>query len=266
MISVLSKYDRQNILLLAYPTLSLFFFNVKLFLPAALLALSLVACQKDKDATPELAPTETADWYILRAPDDRAIEAVAGDIDGTLVITTRFEIYYTKDRGKTWQQGDYKHNIGLFGFSQQQDTLLALNTGLGSPSNEQVSYAAGASHYSLDQGQTWLPYRNWRRADFEPRVPLNKVTSPAGTVYSIEYLLTPTSPTSGVSRVDYIGIHTSTGQHLTLPQDHQITSIAFDVKSRLYVTASAPLCGGREKFMYCDKSNGTLYVSKKPQL
>lgn len=237
----------------------------RLFLCSLLLA-SLSACQKDNDAEPELTPTETADWYVLRAPDDRAIEAVAGDIDGTLVITTRFQIYYTQDRGKSWQTSNYKSNQGLFGFAQQQDTLFALNTGLGSPSNEQIGYAGGTSHYSLDQGATWLPYRNWRRADFEPRVPINKVTAASGTVYSIEYLLTPLSPNSSSSRVDYVGIQTSTGQHLTLPQDHQITSIAFDAKSRLYVTASAPLCGGREKFAYCNKSNGTLYVSKKPQL
>ncbi|MBC6611886.1 hypothetical protein H8B15_13210 [Hymenobacter sp. BT507] len=238
---------------------------MKLLLPATLLALSLAACQKEKDATPELAPTETADWYVLRAPDDRAIEAVAGDIDGTLVITTRFTIYCTKDRGKTWQQADYKSNAGLFGFLQQQDTLFTMSAGY-TRGGDNTEYATSPSHFSLDQGATWRPYRNWRRANFEPRVPRNQATASSGTVYSIEYLLTPLSPNSSSSRVDYIGIQTSTGQHLTLPQDHQITSIAFDTKSRLYVTASAPLCGGRETFQYCNKSNGMLYVSKKPQL
>lgn len=238
---------------------------MKLILPAALLALSLTACQKDKDAAPELAPTETADWHVLRAPDDRAIEAVAGDIDGTLVITTRYQIYYTKDRGKTWQQSQYSSNIGLFGFLQQQDTLLTLSAGYHRGS-DMIEYGTNPSHYSLDQGATWFPYRDWRRTNLEPSVPRNKVTAASGTVYSIEYLLTPLSLNSSSSRVDYIGIQTSTGQHLTLPQDHQITSIAFDAKSRLYVTASAPLCGGREKFAYCNKPNGTLYVSKKPQL
>jgi len=236
---------------------------MKLLLPAALLALSLAACQKDDDALPQ---PEYADWYALRSPDDRAIEAVAGDIDGTLVITTRYEIYYTKDRGKTWRKSKYSNNLGLFGFYQQQDTLLTLNGGAGSALNDQIEYATSPSHYSVDQGVTWQPYRNWRRAYFEPRVPRNQVAATSGTLYSIEYLLTPISPNSTTSRVDYIGIQTSTGQHLTLPQDHQITSIAFDAKSRLYVTASAPLCGGRETFKYCDKSNGTLYVSKKPQL
>ncbi|UOR05261.1 hypothetical protein MUN82_20300 [Hymenobacter aerilatus] len=237
----------------------------RVLLYGALLA-SLSACQKDNDATPELAPTETADWYVLRAPDDRAIEAVAGDIDGTLVITTRYQIYYTQDRGKTWQQSKYSSNIGLFGFSQQQDTLLTLNGGANSATNTQIQFAFGAAHYSVDQGITWQVYRNWRREYTEPRVPLNKVASPSGTLYSIEYLLTPTSPNSSSSYIESIGITSAAGQKLVLPQDHQINSISFDTKSRLYVTASAPLCGQRENFKYCEKSNGTLYVSKKPQL
>ncbi|UOG74409.1 hypothetical protein MTX78_20100 [Hymenobacter tibetensis] len=237
----------------------------RLLLLCGLALASVGACQKedDNDALPQ---PEYADWYALRSPDDRDIEAVAGDIDGTLVITTRYEIYSTQDRGKTWKKGDYQTNSGLFGFYQQQDTLLTLNAGLGSALNDQIQYATSPSHFSVDKGLTWRPYRNWRRADFEPRVPRNKVTAASGTLYSIEYLLTPLAPNSSSSRIDYVGIQTSTGKHLTLPQDHQITSIAFDTKSRLYVTASAPLCGGRETFKYCNTSNGTLYVSKVPQL
>nr|GFC72443.1 hypothetical protein [Tanacetum cinerariifolium] len=50
---------------------------------------------------------EYADWYALRAPEGRAIEAVAGNLDSTLVISTSFAIYQTKDRGKTWLLSDY---------------------------------------------------------------------------------------------------------------------------------------------------------------
>ena len=235
---------------------------MKLPLLAVLLAFSLVACQKDKDALPQ---PDSADWYVLRAPDDRAIEAVTGDIDGTLVITTRFEIYQTKDRGKTWKTGKYASNSGIFAFSQQQDTLLLLTTGWTSGLHPDTEYATGPSSFSLDDGLTWHYYRDWR-PERELRVPRNHVTTTAGTEYSIDYLLTPVSPTSASSYIEYVGIKTSTGQQLTLPQDHQISSLYFDAKSRLYVTASAPLCGGKQEFKYCGTSNGTLYVSKKPQL
>lgn len=234
----------------------------RLLLPA-ILVLTLGACQKDSED--EVQP-ENKDWYILTSPDDRAIQAVHGDIDGTLIITTNFKIYQTKDRGKTWQTANYTSPIGLFGFLKQQDTLLALNGQLGSASNSTDTYAASPSHYSLDEGATWQPYINKSRSPFEPRIARNRVTNTAGTEYSIDYLLTPTSPGSTSSfYVETVGIKTSTGRTLSLPQEHQLTSLYVDSKSRLYVTGSAPLCGNRDKFAFCGEQNGTLYVSKNPQ-
>jgi len=238
--------------------------KIKALLVSATFLLTLGACQKDDkdDAQPEYA-----DWYALRAPDARAIEAVAGDIDGTLVITTRFKVYQTTDRGRTWRTSDYNVGNGVFGFAQQQDTLLLLTSGLGSVvDNTSTAYAASPSHFSLDQGLTWKPYRNWQRAaHFEPRVALNRVTTASGTEYSIDILLTPTGPQSGSSYIETVGIRSSAGQKLTLPQEHQINSLYTDKKSRLYVAASAPLCGRREAFKFCGEQNGVLYVSKEPQ-
>ncbi|UOQ65608.1 lipoprotein [Hymenobacter volaticus] len=234
----------------------------RLLLPA-ILVLILSGCQKDSEN--DVQP-EDKDWYILTSPDNRAIQAVHGDIDGTLVITTNFKIYQTKDRGKTWQTANYTSPIGLFGFLKQQDTLLALNGQLGSALNSSTAYAVTPSHYSLDEGATWKPYRNWRRkADWEPKTALNRVTNSIGTEYSIDYLLTPKSPNSTSFYVESVGIKTSTGRTLSLPQEHQLTSLYIDSKSRLYVTGSAPLCGRRDKFAFCGEQNGTLYVSKNPQ-
>jgi len=227
---------------------------------------SLDACQKDAKEQTQPEP-EYADWFALRAPDNRAIEAVAGDIDGTLVITTGYMVYQTTDRGRTWRTSNYSSRIKMFGFLQQQDTLLALDAQLDNVvNNPSTAYAANASHFSLDQGFTWKPYRNWRRANFEPRVARNRVKTTSGTEYSIDVLLTPTGPQSGSSYVETVGLNTSTGQKLALPQEHQINSLYVDAKSRLYVAASAPLCGRRENFAFCGEQNGVLYVSKKPQL
>ncbi|HEX8428499.1 hypothetical protein [Hymenobacter sp.] len=235
----------------------------RLLLPVLLL-LTLGACQRDSDE--DVVQPEDKDWYILTSPDNRAIQAVHGDIDGTLVITTNYKIYQTKDRGKTWSTANYTSNLGLFGFLQQQDTLLALNAQLGNASNSTVAYAAGPSHFSLDEGATWKPYRNWRwKVDWEPRIARNRVTSPAGTEYSIDYLLTPISPNSSSSYVETVGVKTSTGRSLSLPQQHQLTSLYMDAKSRLYVTGSAPVCGRGDKFAFCGEQNGTLYVSKSSQ-
>lgn len=229
----------------------------------ALLFFVLGACQRDPaDA---VAP-DYPDWVVLRSPDARAIQAVSGDLDGTLVITTSFTIYQTKDRGKTWRTANYRDNLGIFGFLQRQDTLLALTSQLGSALDSTTAFAANPSSFSLDEGATWQRYRNWNRAAFEPRVARNRVNVPSGTEYSIDFLLTPTAPRSRSFYVETVGIKTSTGRLLTLPQNHQITSLYVDAKSRLYVTASAPLCGTPEKFAFCGEQNGMLYVSKKPQL
>jgi hypothetical protein len=227
------------------------------------LLLGLSACHKE-DAEP--SQPNYADWYALRAPETRAIQAVYGDLDETLVISTRFKIYQTKDQGKTWLTSDYSAHYGVEGFIMRNDTLLALTATLGGVGTSNASYATNASYYSVDKGATWLPYRNWtREVNFDPKVLLNSATSPAGIEYSIDVRRTPVSPGSTSNYIETIGVKSAIGTQLTLPKDHDITSVYFDAKSRLYVTASAALCGRRENFAFCDEQNGVLYVSKKPQ-
>ncbi len=227
------------------------------------LLLSLIACHKEEA---EPSQPDYADWYALRAPETRAIQAVYGDLDETLVISTSFNIYQTKDQGKTWLASDYSAHYGVEGFVMRNDTLLALTATLGGVGLPNASYATSASYYSVDKGATWLPYRNWtRKAAFDPKVLLNSATSPAGIDYSIDVRRTPVSPASTSNYIETIGVKSATGTQLTLPKDHNITSVYFDAKSRLYVTASAALCGRRENFAFCGEQNGVLYVSKKPQ-
>lgn len=244
--------------------LSLSCLSMKRILVLSLLPLALSACQKE---TAEPVPLDYPDWYALRSPEGRAIEAVYGDIDKTLVVSTGFAIYQTKDRGKTWLPSTYNAHYGIEGFIMRNDTLLNLTaTVSGNPPPADISYAVSPLHYSVNYGATWLPYRNWSRKDaFDPRVALNRATSPSGTEYSIDVLRTPTNPGSNSYYVETVGIKSAAGKTLPLPHDHDITSISFDAKSRLYVTASAALCGHRENFAYCGERNGVLYVSKNPQ-
>jgi hypothetical protein len=237
---------------------------MKNLLLLGLLALTLGACRKDAE---EDVQPDYADWYALRAPDNRAIEAVSGDIDGTLVITTGFKIYQTKDRGKTWLTANYNERLGLTGFLQRSDTLLAFTAQLGNALPTSIAYAAQPEYYSIDGGMQWQSYRNWdRKTNFSPRIARNQAASPlSGTEYSIDILLTPINPGTSSSYVETVGIMTA-GCKLTLPQAHQIKSIYFDTKSRLYVAASAALCGRNENFAFCGEQNGVLYVSKEPQL
>jgi hypothetical protein len=226
------------------------------------LLIGLSACHKE-DAEP--SQPDYADWYVVRSPEGRPIEAVAGDLDGTLVISTTFKIYQSKDKGKTWKLSNYSARSSIEGFVQRHDTLLALSATAGSAMPNSIAYAINPSHYSLDAGATWQSYSSRWQPNLEPKVALNQAVSPSGTTYNIDFLLTPTSPGSSSNYIETIGIRSAMGTQLTLPQDHSITSLYFDAKSRLYVTASAALCGRREKFAYCGEPNGLLYISKKPQ-
>lgn len=227
---------------------------------ALLLLSTLGACRKQPAEQP--AP-EYTDWYALKAPEARAIEAVAGDIDGTLIITTRYNIYRTTDRGKTWAVSQ-PSDLGIFGFVTHRDTLFTLTGGIGSLVDSTTAYAGNPTHYSADQGRTWQLYhfKQSTVAFAHTRVPINRVRTPAGADYRIAIEKEPISSSSAY--IYTTGIQGPAGLPIKLPQEHQLNSIYLDSKARLYVAASAPLCGRGKNFAFCGEQNGVLYVSEKP--
>jgi hypothetical protein len=226
-----------------------------------IILLSLVAfwgCRNNENApAPELA-AENKDWYILRAPENREIQSVYGDIDGTLLITDRFRIYYTKDRGKTWTQADYENHIGLSGLAARNDTLFALDTettGSNDPGNR---YATRPYYFSVNGGIHWEELASrWTMDDM--KVPLNYAHSGNGIRFNIDRVY------NANGTVDDIGIKSESGRKIGLPQRHVLMSVRFDQKSRLYVAASSPLCDKNGYVTVCDDKDvrGTLYISKK---
>lgn len=236
---------------------------MKSILLACLSLFILSSCQKDNNNIEIQNPAEietqieNPDWYILTAPDARPIEGVFGDIDHSLVITTGFKIYKTDDKGKTWQTGNYNKPIGIFSFTEVNNTLLVFNTKsyISNKSQEQSVYATRPSFYSLDKGISWFPYENVTFTEKDPMVLLNKAVTSAGTEYKIDNI-------SVGGNAELAGIVKSTGQKIILPQNHQIKSLYFDKKDRLYVSASAAFCGGGNSFSFCKGENGVLYVSK----
>lgn len=226
------------------------------------LLLSLGACHQDSADQP--AP-DYADWYAIKAPEARDIAAVTGNIDGTLIITTRYNIYRTTDQGKTWQTS-HPSNLGIFGFVNHCDTLFTLTGGLGSLVDSTTVYAANPTHYSADQGLTWQRYHfTYSTAAFaDIRVPLNRVRTPSGATYRIKVDQIPTTPGATSAYIFSRGIEGPTGPLLPLPQEHQIRSLYLDKQARLYVAASAPKCGQGKDYGFCGEQNGVLYISKKP--
>lgn len=69
------------------------------FLPAAL-ALA-TACQQHAVEMPTPTRAEDPDWIRLETPGERESTAVAGSLNGTLLVTTYTHAYTTADQGRT---------------------------------------------------------------------------------------------------------------------------------------------------------------------
>lgn len=220
--------------------------------------LLLFSCKKEDSPVPQL---ENADWYMLRSPDNRDIKAVHGDIDGTLTITTGFEIFVTTDKGKSWTKGNYNARVGLFAFLEKEDTLFVLEGQRSGASVFDNVFGIQPTWFSMNHGLNWE--RSTSRRDFEDwKVPINYAYSGNGIRFEIDLIQ------NEEGYLQTIGIKSESGRKIALPARHQLVSVYFDKKSRLYVTGSAPLCSEGKTFEYCDQVNrsGTVYISKKPVL
>lgn len=215
--------------------------------------LFLISCNNTE---PEALP-ESSEWYVLRAPENRDIQAAYGDMDDILLITDRFHIYYTKDKGKSWNKANYNSNIGLAGFTQRNDTLFVLNTQSSNGDDPGNRYAARPYYFSLDKGISWQELQ-YNAGTTEMKTPLNFAHSGNGVRFKIDQVIYENG------MVEDKGIVSEYGSKYIFPQHHALSSVYFDKKSRLYVSGSAPLCDIADFFQPCDKqdASGTLYISK----
>lgn len=228
-----------------------------------LLILALSACKRNAPAEPEpeFKPRETEDWLILTAPEEREVWGVFGNIDSTLLITTGYKIYYTQDRGNSWQESDYKPGSGVFGITSLADTLYALTTQRGYPVNG-ISYAINPQFQSIDGGKTWIPSFN-RRAYESIALPRNQTQTANGLIYSIDQELTAVCTSCSNYYLETPGFKTPQGRKVLLPEQHQLQSIYLDSQQRLYLSGSAAVCGGVGNMSFCKGHRGVIYISKK---
>lgn len=222
----------------------------------------LVACHRDSIDT---VRPEYDDWYTLRSPDNRAIEAVWGDIDKTVVISTGFTLYRTTDRGRNWQQV-YNQNLGITGVVASRDTLFATTGMLYSGG---IITLVNPILYSADQGKTWLAYRRLNPV-FDligyagnKGITINPVRATNGNTYTIrrQYL---DDSTKATRRFITPGVVTQTSRQIDVPGQHQLRSLALDEKGRLYAAGSDEICELTPTFRFCNGGRGVVYVSKKP--
>jgi hypothetical protein len=232
-----------------------------------LLALAALACGRSDTSvvSPEndTVASEYPDWYVIKAPVDREIESVWGDIDRTLLISTIATLYRSTDRGQHWELVK-QQSIGMFGVVQYNDTLFTMS-GL---SNSKA--LNNPDNYSVDDGKTWQPYRQYNPGlEYQPRqnvvnryLEINPIAAPNGASYKINEVLIK-------GYIETPGVITSTGRRIDLPHLHQLNSLYLDKQQRLYIAGTDAVCsraGTKEPFAFCNskRGRGIVYVSKRP--
>jgi hypothetical protein len=232
-----------------------------------LLILAMLACNHSDTAVVspgnDTVLSEYTDWYVLKAPIDREIESVWGDIDKTLLISTTFTIYRSTDRGQHWEPVK-QQSTGMFGVIQYKDTLYTMS-GL-----RNSRALTNPDNYSVDDGKTWQLVRGYKPGlEYDPKpgavnsyLEIDPVVLASGTSYRINKLLVK-------GYIETPGVVTATGHRIDLPNLHQLNSLYLDKQQRLYIAATDAVCsraGSGEPFRFCNsqQGRGIVYVSKQP--
>jgi ligand-binding sensor domain-containing protein len=235
-----------------------------------LLATALVAgsCQRHSADAP--TPSEDPDWIKLEIPKGREANAVFGDLDGTLVVTTYKDAYYTTDKGKTWQKS-FDFASPMQGLVARHDTLVAL--GQAGTDAQGRHIAVRGQYYTTDFGRTWKPVGGSTYYTFGRLRQRTDSVQAAGVAYQIKLNFSPASPGSNgyySEPSDLLKKNGSGQATLLLPAKHVIQNLYLDATNRLYVAAAS--CAHRTSLTdcaACQPENGlqspaVVYVSRKP--
>jgi photosystem II stability/assembly factor-like uncharacterized protein len=213
---------------------------------------------------------EDADWIKLEIPTkfsgDEAY-SVIGDIDKTMLVSTKAQVYSSSDRGKTWQESRYFASA-VYGLLQRNDTIFALSSYATDGQGQKT--ATIAEYFTVDFGKTWtyvslLPngyYRERKLTQIFGKVEVAGVTY--RTQENTEPIANSTSRlvvASDLFRTDGTGQTT-----MRLPARHYLKGLHVDAQQRLYVTASGLRFDANGKAI--DPTVGrpaVLYVSRRPR-
>jgi hypothetical protein len=232
------------------------------------IAFATGACQHRTNDAP--APAEDPDWIRLDIPKGRVANAVFGSLDGTLVVTTYKDAYYTTDKGATW------HKTFDFATEKQalvarHDTLIALSKAGTDARGHQV--AVRGEYYSPDLGRTWTAvlstaqYYAYRR--LRQRVDSVQANGVAYQ-FKLNYSPVPGSSTFYSEPSDLLKTQAGRQTSMRLPAKHVLRNVYLDAQNRLYVAVAS--CEHRNSLTECAdcqpenglQSPAVVYVSRKP--
>jgi hypothetical protein len=128
---------------------------MKNVLSLLLMVLFLASCKKHEPGADRTLETEFADknWDRIRIPDGGQVQAVAGNVEDTLLVTTLYNTYIITNGGTkfTLTSTNLNNTPGLY---VSRDTVYALQ-GLSYDEKSKRHYASMPSYYTTDKGLSW---------------------------------------------------------------------------------------------------------------
>lgn len=224
----------------------------------------------DSTKTNPTTPTDTkisedANWIRIEKKSYREANATYGNFDDTLTIATKWSIFQTLDKGKTWivrKQLDQT----TYGFLAVKDSLFLLESYLKDTKTGQKT-ATFSQHFSTDNGYSWKNAGQFgvstrRQQDFATVHPDH------ATTIRLKENIKRRKGEELILKTDIEVIKNGSSKILSLPFDNQITNLHLDKKGRLYVSASCALhVQSTGEFLYYEAGKPAIvYISKRPIL
>lgn len=244
------------------------FMRVRIIFSLLAVGLAAGACQHRATDTP--APTEDPDWVKLEIPKGRVANAVYGNLDGTLVVTTYKDAYYTTDKGATWHKA-FDFATEKQALVARHDTLIALNKAASDERGHQV--AVRGEYYSPDLGRTWTGAMSSANYYAFGRLRQRVDSVQAGGVayqFKLNYSAVASNSNAYYSEPSDL-IRTGPGGKSTmrLPAKHVLRNLYLDAQNRLYVAVASCEHRNSADCADCQPENGlqsaaVVYVSRQP--
>jgi hypothetical protein len=174
-------------------------------------------------------------WMKLTIPGARAVYAMAGSIEDTLLVSTWTKAYYTADGGNTWFESFDFHGP-VFGFEERSDTIFALRSLTHDMQGNPL--ASLAQFYTVNHGQDWKPINR----HLVLKKSIGRVSLNSGVEYFLKQNSTPVSPGSNnayINPTDVMKSDVDGVNKIPFPYPHHILNLHRDVQQRLYLGISA---------------------------
>jgi hypothetical protein len=237
----------------------------------SLLALGLAAGACQDRAANSPAPAEDPDWIKLEIPKGREANAVYGDLDNVLVVTTYKDAYYTTNKGATWRK-TFDFATEKQALVARHDTLVALGKAATDGRGNQV--AVRGEYYSPDRGRTWTGAMSTAQYYAYGRL-RQRVDSVQANGVAYQFKLNYSPVTAGSNAFyaepsDLLKTQAGRQTSMRLPAKHVLRNIYLDAQNRLYVAVAS--CQHRNSLTECAdcqpenglQSPAVVYVSRKP--